>query len=354
MSRLSASEGVVRLPLRLNDLVRDIDREPRIPDLTLAERLGFRKPHNVRKLIDRNRDELALHGEIVERASNFLRDGEKAAGRGRPGVMYFLNEGQALVVCALSRTPIAARVRQDIIAVYMAHRRGEEFLPIETRERWALRDICELAHLHTLRRDDDRGFGRQQVLVVPVTSTILAVLAEFEPLEPAPRQPDGKPPIFAESDAVDFDDEDDSDAEPEETDQDAGEMPEAVNEDGGDIQDEPHDDGYGVHAVDAEDGDPREDTALERAGAGFIASRGDDAEDSYDAELVNEDGDDSDKEPSLGSVNPVPGIYGLVMRMPRGSVWLAPPGIDQTNWAQGSNDDREQDAGDDGEPEDGC
>ena len=42
------------------------------------------------------------------------------------------------------------------------------------------------------------------------------------------------------------------------------------NEHGGDILDEPH------------DKDPREDTALERAGAGFFASGGDDAEEDDD------------------------------------------------------------------------
>ncbi|WP_454917274.1 S24 family peptidase [Xanthobacter sediminis] len=46
-----------------------------------------------------------------------------------------------------------------------------------------------------------------------------------------------------------------------------------------------------------EEDDPREHTALERHGMGFICSGPDDAEDSHDAELVNEDGGDVQDEP---------------------------------------------------------
>ena len=190
------AEGAVRLPLRLNDLVRDVDREPRLPDLVLADRLGFAKPHNVRRLIDRNRDELALHGTLVERPSSFLRDGEnlvpawnevRARNRGgRPGTMYLLNEGQALVVCVLSRTPIASKVRQDVIAVYMAHRRGEDWSPTGPHERAALRHLVAHGTVVTMGEplafDDSEGivvFDRT-VFVSPVTACVLDALAAFD------------------------------------------------------------------------------------------------------------------------------------------------------------------------------
>jgi hypothetical protein len=44
---------------------------------------------------------------------------------GRPGKAYYLNEGQALVICALSRTPKAVEVRKLIIDVFMAWRQGK-------------------------------------------------------------------------------------------------------------------------------------------------------------------------------------------------------------------------------------
>lgn len=189
--------GSTPLPLRINDLVRSDDYEPRIPDLTLADRLGFTKPHNVRKLILRNRMELEAHGDLPTRGNN-LRHGEK--GRGRPGTMYLLNEGQALVVCALSRTPIAARVRQDIIAVYMAHRRGEG---VTTRpERQALRFIAEHAHVHPSGEVIDLGEGyviraAGSVLVSPVTESVLSALATFEAHDGGEPDEDGEPSLGA-------------------------------------------------------------------------------------------------------------------------------------------------------------
>lgn len=173
-----------RARLRPVDLV-DIDREPRIPDLTLAGRLGYEKPHSVRKLIERNRDELAAHGLVVTRPSSFFHDGEKSRRTGRPGTAYLLNEGQALVVCALSRTPIAAKVRQDIIAVYMAHRtrNGSWSIPGQAAERAALREICERGHAYPCEQPitlEDPVTVATHVLVIPARAELLHALALFD------------------------------------------------------------------------------------------------------------------------------------------------------------------------------
>lgn len=98
--------------------IADIDGEPRIRDLTLADYLGLVKAHDVRAMIVRNWSELSLHGNFPHRA-------EKSEGRGRPGTAYYLNEGQALVICALSRTEKAAEIRKQIIDVFRAYRSGE-------------------------------------------------------------------------------------------------------------------------------------------------------------------------------------------------------------------------------------
>jgi len=92
--------------------------EPRIRDLRVAERLGMSNPHSVRTLIAANLNEMRLHGEVSQRRR------ETSAKGGRPGKEYWLNEGQVLVICMLSRTPQAAQVRKEVIEVFMAYRRG--------------------------------------------------------------------------------------------------------------------------------------------------------------------------------------------------------------------------------------
>lgn len=98
----------------------NLDEPPRIRDLALADRLGFADPHKVRTLIQRNRAELESYGEI----SATVAENTDPHGRGRPGTEYWLLEEQALVICALSRTPAAMAVRRQIITVYAQWRRG--------------------------------------------------------------------------------------------------------------------------------------------------------------------------------------------------------------------------------------
>ena len=170
--------------------------EPRIEDLRLADWLGFDKPHNIRKLFGRNRDELLGYGDLLDSRSpmsgclyrapcglNFLHGGEKP-GRGRPGQTFFLNEGQSLVICAMSRTPAAALVRREIIGVYTsAFRRGvlpggyqptlgSMLDPLADRERLALRDIADLGHVF--------ADGGHHYIVVPLSRSLAETLATFE------------------------------------------------------------------------------------------------------------------------------------------------------------------------------
>ena len=70
-------------------------------------------------LITRNRGELQSYGEVFRtaRKTTSLRGG-------RPSFEYHLNEGQALLICALPRTTMAARIRRELITVFMEYRRG--------------------------------------------------------------------------------------------------------------------------------------------------------------------------------------------------------------------------------------
>lgn len=117
--------------LSLSDLNTAIDQEPRIYDLRLAERLGFARPRAIRQIIDRNRVELEAYGPLVVIEENsphgvaLSPHGVALSRRGTLGRVYWLNEGQALVVCMLSKTPNAAAIRFEVIQVFIAFRRGK-------------------------------------------------------------------------------------------------------------------------------------------------------------------------------------------------------------------------------------
>lgn len=120
MSEAARTNSTPDTHLTISDLNTTINHEPRILDLLLAERLRLTQPLNVRRVIENNRGELELHGEV------FTRD-VKTAGiqGGRPSKEFWLNEGQALVICSLSRTPVAAAIRYQVITVYMEYRRQQ-------------------------------------------------------------------------------------------------------------------------------------------------------------------------------------------------------------------------------------
>lgn len=99
--------------------VTEIEGEPRILDTILAARLGYKQPFQIRELIARNRDELLTFGGLSCGTIN-----PNARG-GRPAQAYLLNEGQALVLCALSRTPKATEIRKVLIQVFQDYRAGK-------------------------------------------------------------------------------------------------------------------------------------------------------------------------------------------------------------------------------------
>ncbi len=106
------------------------NNEPTIQDLRLAELLGFGRDRDIRPLIQRNMPELQRYGEVSATVAE-TEDGisgtapQNARGRGRPGVEYWLNEGQALLVAIKSDAKNSPEVREQIIRVFLAWRRGE-------------------------------------------------------------------------------------------------------------------------------------------------------------------------------------------------------------------------------------
>ena len=120
--------------LKLSDLNTTVNHEPRVRDLLIAERLAMKNPHSIRLMIEANRAELETYGPI----SVAMRMVAIGSGAQREVTEYWLNEGQALVICALSRTPNAAAVRKALIDVYLEYRNGgKKVVPVKAHMRRA-------------------------------------------------------------------------------------------------------------------------------------------------------------------------------------------------------------------------
>lgn len=98
-----------------------IDGEPRIFDLTLAERLGFERPRDIRKLIRRNQAKLQRFGHCATVARCI----EIGQGGKREVSEYYLNQKQSVWVCMKSETDLAFDVQAEIVRVFDAYLRGD-------------------------------------------------------------------------------------------------------------------------------------------------------------------------------------------------------------------------------------
>lgn len=99
--------------------IADVNGEPRVKDVDIAERLGFDRPHKIREIIERNRPEFESLGALVEGPAS-----THGATRPAAGCVFWLSEEQALLVAVLSRAPAAPAVRSMLIKVFVAWRRG--------------------------------------------------------------------------------------------------------------------------------------------------------------------------------------------------------------------------------------
>ena len=99
-------------------LIKEIDGEPRMRDLDVAEALDFERPRDIRQLIVRRKVELEQFGicGTVPRIHE---------GAGRPGEEYWLNEKQALFICTKSEAKNALDITIQMIEVFSAWRHGQ-------------------------------------------------------------------------------------------------------------------------------------------------------------------------------------------------------------------------------------
>lgn len=99
------------------------EQELRVRDIDLGERLGFDRPRDVRKLIER----YAKTGEITPLSNRATVARFDSAGNSRGSIEvteYWLDEADALFVIAKSDTTKANALTREMIRVYMLARRG--------------------------------------------------------------------------------------------------------------------------------------------------------------------------------------------------------------------------------------
>jgi len=96
------------------------NNELMIEDLELGRRLGYERPHSIRKVI---RKMLEI-GQIKPQEVFSIRQKPGMAG-GRPGETFFLNQKGALKAVARSEAPKAIEITEEVIDVYLAARKGE-------------------------------------------------------------------------------------------------------------------------------------------------------------------------------------------------------------------------------------
>lgn len=100
------------------------DGEPRVLDTDAGTVLGFERPRDIRKTIER------IWPEGQRPA---FRDTVARNTRGRPAKgSYYLTEAELLKLCARCETPVAEAVLDDMIATYMAVRRRLLAPPVPT------------------------------------------------------------------------------------------------------------------------------------------------------------------------------------------------------------------------------
>lgn len=112
--RRGLAQPAIKPPLPDMPLVL-IGGEPRIFDLTLAERLGFPYPARIRERIRRNQARLQRFGICATVAQTSGKHG------GKPAVAYYLNQQQAVWLCKLIDPTTVFDVQVDLTIVFNAY-----------------------------------------------------------------------------------------------------------------------------------------------------------------------------------------------------------------------------------------
>lgn len=137
--------------LSFQDINTEVNHEPRILDVRLAEALGFSNPAQIRPLIERHKEALQRFGEL------FIRTVRKNA-KGRPATENYLNEKQATYICTKSETENATEITIHVVETFYAVRHGQvvpaqpSLLPSDTitpAEQQTIRELVKQRHEET-------------------------------------------------------------------------------------------------------------------------------------------------------------------------------------------------------------
>lgn len=111
------------------------DSQPRVRDIDAATRLGYARPRDVRKTIERIWPEDKRPSCRAAVAHQLVGPGGKGT-RTYTVQEYWLTEAELLKLCARAETPIAEAILDEMIAVYMAVRRHlVATVPVKAHER---------------------------------------------------------------------------------------------------------------------------------------------------------------------------------------------------------------------------
>lgn len=109
------------------------DEQEKIRDVDLADKLGYTRSRDIRKLIERLMKEGKLPG-VCQRATVARYESRPGVFQEREVTEYWLNEPQALKVIAKSSTPTADEILDQIITVFVYVRRNRELPARENPE----------------------------------------------------------------------------------------------------------------------------------------------------------------------------------------------------------------------------
>ncbi|WP_042703176.1 hypothetical protein [Azospirillum sp. B506] len=116
----SMSDDGQALPvLSPTDIDTTINHEPRILDLRLAAALGFRKPRDIRPLIERHREALERLGEVC------LTVRQTSPNGGRPAAEFWLTKKQAVYLCTKAETERATDITIAVVELFDAVTSGK-------------------------------------------------------------------------------------------------------------------------------------------------------------------------------------------------------------------------------------
>lgn len=114
--------------ISLTDINIEVNHEPRILDIRLAEALGFKRAADIRPLIERHKEALERFGEVFRTARKTTSKG------GRPTEENYLNEKQATYICTKSETDNATEIVIHMVEVFYQVRHGQLTLSPATTE----------------------------------------------------------------------------------------------------------------------------------------------------------------------------------------------------------------------------